>query len=195
MTETRNQQQARETDEELASLALAGKTEAFARLYERHYVSAYRLAYRMTGQREAAEDLTQDIFFRTHQKLNHFSGNARFSTWCYRLAVNCSLNYRRQERKESHLEAVDDVESLPVADHSRHFETDILQKQVQAQVQRALLSIKPKLRMTFILKDIEGLNYEQIAERMNCSAGTVASRLSHARVLLARKLEHLRGAF
>ncbi len=194
MIETPDHQEP-ETDEELAGLVLAGEIEAFARLYQHHYVRTYRLAYRMTGQREAAEDLTQEIFFRMHQKLHHFSGNASFSTWFYRLAVNCSLNYRRQERKESHLEVVDDVDSLPMTNHSIPFETDILQKQVQAQVQRALLSIKPKLRMTFILKDIEGLNYEQIAERMNCSAGTVASRLSHARVLLARKLEHLRGAF
>ena len=194
MIETPDHQEP-QTDEELARLVLAGEIEAFARLYEHHYVPTYRLAYRMTGQREAAEDLTQEIFFRMHQKLSHFSGNASFSTWFYRLAVNCSLNYRRRERTNPHLEVVDNVELLPMPHQSKHFETSILQQQIQVQVQRALLSIKPKLRMTFILKDIEGLNYEQIAEQMNCSVGTVASRLSHARILLARKLEHLRGAF
>lgn len=174
---------------------LGGDMEAFARLYERHYVRAYGLAYRMTGRRETAEDLTQEIFFRTHRKLNHFNGNSSFSTWFYRLAVNCSLNYRRREWKESQMDVSDDVELLSAPHQATLFEKGILQRQVQAHVQRALLSIKPKLRMTFILKDIEGLNYKQIAEQMNCSEGTVASRLSHARVLIARKLGHLRGAY
>ena len=80
MTETSDRQEP-ETDEELARLVLAGDIEAFARLYERHYMRTYRLAYSMTGQRQTAEDLTQEIFFRVHQKLNRFSGSVSFSTW------------------------------------------------------------------------------------------------------------------
>ena len=74
-------------------------------------------------------------------------------------------------------------------------EADLMQEQIQLQVHRAMLGLKPKLRMMVILKDIEGLSYEEIAARMNCSTGTVASRLNRARKILARKLEHLKGVY
>ena len=72
-------------------------------------------------------------------------------------------------------------------------EANIRQQNIQGEVQRALLSLKPKWRLIVILKEIEGLSYEEIAERMNCSNGTVALSLNRSRALLARKLEHLRG--
>lgn len=184
-----------ETDEELARLILNEDLEAFERLYLRHFRRIYRLAYSMMGDRLAAEDLTQDIFIRMHQKIGRFSSKSSFGTWFYRLAVNCSLSYRRSKSKGARHATEIDPELIPMPDALNKIETDLLQKQVQEQVQKALLSLKPKLRMTFILKDIEGLSYEQIAEQMNCSPGTVGSRLSHARILLARKLEHLKGTF
>jgi RNA polymerase sigma-70 factor (ECF subfamily) len=149
----------------------------------------------MTGQPQTAEDLTQEIFFRMHQKLAKFDGSASFSTWFYRVAVNCSLNYRRGEKPQLNVEAIENIESLPNPDHSNCFEDNLLQKQIQSHIQQSLLNLKPKLRMVFILKDIEEMTYEEIAVRMNCSAGTVASRLSHARLQMAYSLRHLRGKF
>ncbi len=182
------------TDEELVELALAGRGDSFALLYERYYSRAYRLAYAMTGQREAAEDLAQEMFIRAWQKISQFRGESSFSTWFYRLAVNCSLNYRKRGRRRQ-FEDSDQIESIPQTGAVRQVEAKILQRQIQAEVHRALLSLKPRLRVIVVLKDIEGLSYAEIAERVNCSAGTIASRLNRARKLLAQKLQHLKGNF
>lgn len=179
------------TDEELVRLVLAGQRDVFAELYLRYYSRAFRLAFAMTGNRESAEDLTQEIFIRAYRKLELFRGEAGFSTWFYRLAVNSSLNYRRRERNQTSEEVID-IESLPAPTPARQMESKIYQKQIQSQVQRALLSLKPRWRVIVILKDIEGLSYEEIAERVNCSKGTIASRLNRARKLLAQKLGHLK---
>jgi RNA polymerase sigma-70 factor (ECF subfamily) len=181
------------TDEELVKLVLAGETDLFALLYERYYWRAFRTAYGMTGDRGAAEDLTQEIFMRAYQRLKDFRAEAAFSTWFYRLAVNHSLNYRRKHHAATQEEAAD--EQTSVAEDPSISEPDILREQIHEQVHRALLTLKPKFRMIVILKDIEGLSYEEIAQRTNCSPGTVASRLNRSRKLLARKLEHLKGAY
>lgn len=183
------------TDEELVKLIVAGDERAFAELYERYHFRAYRLAYAMTGRYEAAEDLTQEIFLKVYEKLSRYRGQAKFSTWFYRLAVNRCLNYRQREQIEADEVLADDQEMPPFVGGLEPMEARVLQRQISDQVHRAILSLKPTLRLTIILKEIEGLSYAEIAERMGCSKGTVASRLNHARKLLARKLEHLKGAF
>jgi len=188
-------EQVKSTDEELVTLILAGDEQAFAELYERYHSRAYRLAYAMTGRHEAAEDLMQEIFLRLYEKLSRFSWQARFSTWFYRLAVNRCLNYRQREQIEAEEMLADDRRTTQPIGGLNQMEARILQQQISDQVHRALLSLKPRLRLTVILKEIEGLNYAEIAERMGCPEGTVASRLNRARKLLARKLEHLKGAF
>ncbi|MEW6209574.1 MAG: sigma-70 family RNA polymerase sigma factor [Acidobacteriota bacterium] len=182
------------TDEELVELALAGNRDSFARIYRRYYSRAFRLAYAMTGQKEAAEDLAQEMFIRAWQKINQFRGESSFSTWFYRLAVNCSINYRKRDRRQT-FEDGEKIESLPQAEATGQMEAKILRRQIQTEVRRAVLSLKPELRVIVVLKDIEGLNYQEIAERVNCSEGTIASRLNRARKLLAQKLLHLKGNY
>ena len=180
------------SDEELVTMALAGREDVFAVIYQRYYYRAYRLAYGMTGRHEESEDLTQEVFIRAFQHLSQFAGRSKFSTWFYRLAINHYLN-RGSRRKEFQPET-EEVASA-AADSLNHMEKLVLQKQVQDQIHQALLSLKPKYRVIVILKDIEGLSYEEIAEQVGCSSGTLGTRLKRARRLLARKLEHLRGTF
>ena len=182
----------RPTDEELARLVAAGQVEVFAQLYARYYSRAYRLAWAMTGRREAAEELTQEIFLRAWRKAGQFRGESSFGTWFYRLAMHCCLNFRKRLPARGY-EPLDAVELSPQTGAMKQIEADVRRQEIQGEVQRALLSLKPKWRLVVILKDIEGLRYEEIAERLNCSTGTVASRLNRSRALLARKLEHLRG--
>jgi RNA polymerase sigma-70 factor (ECF subfamily) len=183
------------TDEELVRLVVAGERDLFAPIYERYYWRVFRMAYGMTGNHGSAEDLTQEIFMRAYQRLKEFRGHSSFSTWLYRVAVNHSLNYRRKHRGETREESTLETDPQPVLDGPATAEARLMTQQMTVQVHRALLALKPKLRIIVILKDIEGLSYEEIAARTNCSTGTVASRLNRSRKLLARKLEHLRGAY
>lgn len=181
-------------DEELARRVAGGQVEVFALLYERYYARAFRLAWGMTGERGAAEELTQEIFLRVWQKAGQFRGESSFSTWFYRLATRCCLNLRHRRPGAVVFEALDVIEQLPHPSAMKQIEAPLEQQQLQDEVQRALLSLKPEWRLVVLLKDLEGLSYDEIAVRLECSAGTVASRLNRARALLARKLAHLRGA-
>lgn len=186
------------TDEELVRLVIAGQREVYVHLYERYRLRIYRLAWGMTGQREAAEDLTQEVFLRAYQMLGRFRGEASFGTWFYRLATNCCLNMREREQKQR-AEGMEEADLIRTADSQRIFEVDtaeyeVWQQQLQGIVHKALLSLKPELRMVVILRSLEGLSYDEIAVRMNCSSGTVGTWLHRAHKLLAQKLAGLREA-
>jgi len=150
-------------DEELARLIAAGQVEVFAHLYAQYYARAYRLAWAMTGRREAAEELTQEIFLRAWQKAGQFRGESSFGTWFYQLAAHCCLNYRKRQSAREH-ESLEAVEQAPQTDAMKQIEANVQRQEIQGEVQRALLSLKPKWRLIVILKDIEGLSYEEIAE-------------------------------
>lgn len=183
----------RPTDEELARLVSGGQVEVFAQLYDRYFARAYRLAWNMTGQRAAAEEMTQEIFLRAWQKIGQFRGESSFGTWFYRLAVHCCLNSRKRVSSLEQDELMA-VERVPQPAALPQVEAGLRQRELHGAVQRALLSLKPEWRLIIILKDIEELSYEEIAARLGCSTGTVASRLNRSRALLARKLAYLREA-
>ena len=179
------------TDEQLAVDILSGHSHLFALIYRRYFSRAFRLAFSVCGNREQADDLTQEIFLRVYQGLAGFNGNSAFSTWFYRIALNHCLNYCRRERwrrlwirTETPL-SIDRLESRSDA--------DMLEREIQSRVRLALQSLKPETRIMVILKDIEGFTYQEIAERLDCSPGTVASVVSRARKLLAQKLSVLKG--
>ncbi len=184
-------------DEHLVARICAGERALFAQLYRRYYTRTFALAFGMTTRRDEADDVTQEIFMRAYERLGSYHGSSSFATWFYRLAVNHCLNYcRRQRRHHTGLVNVEEAEVPPfitAAGAESHMAANLLQHQVQAQVRQALMSLKPEMRLLIVMKEIEGLSYEEIAERLGCSTGTVASRLSRARALLARKLENLKG--
>ena len=152
------------TDEDLVRLVIAGERDLFAPLYERYHWRVFRMAYGMTGNHGSAEDLTQEIFMRTYQRLKEFRGNSTFSTWLYRVAVNHSLNYRRKHLSESREEEPAETALQAAFDGSTTADARVMREQMTSEVHRALLTLKPKLRMIVILKDIEGLSYEEIAQ-------------------------------
>jgi RNA polymerase sigma-70 factor, ECF subfamily len=184
-------------DEHLVARIRAGDRALFAQLYHRYYKRTFALAFGMTARREEADDVTQEIFMRAYERLDTYRGGSSFATWFYRLAVNHCLNYCRRQRKyRAALVNVDDAEGSPfiqTAGAESYMADHLLQRQLQVQVQQALLSLKPEMRVLIVMKEMEGLSYEEIGERLGCSTGTVASRLSRARSLLARKLENLKG--
>ena len=166
-----------------------GDLQAFRKLVERYEGRIYTLACSISGDREIARDAAQEAFFRAYQALPNFRAESGFYTWLYRIAVNTCLNAARKERRRPDgvsLEAL--VESGKVSPErlfeTRHPEKDLERTELQESIQAVLNRLSPDHRTVVVLKDIEGLSQDEIADALNCSVGTVKSRLSRARAHL-----------
>lgn len=177
----------------------AGEAAAFNRLVEDRSGEVYALLYRLTEDVEEARDLTQETFLRAFQAIAHFRGEADLRTWLYRIAINQARNRwrwwrrRRRERTVS-LDASENDETQPLGlrlcDTSQADpEQNALQRERELQLRTALGSLRSSYREAVILRDIEGLSYEEIAATLEISIGTVKSRLARGRLELRRKLE------
>ena len=162
------------SDERLAEAAAQGDEEAFAALLSRHYDRIFRLAFRLTGRRSEAEDLTQDISLALPVKLRAFRGEARFTTWLYRVVVNAAADRRR--RSATHARAAVTWGEVELA---RRAESDEAAA-AQAWLQRAVASLSEPLRDTLALV-LDDLTHAEAAEILGISEGTVSWRLSEAR--------------
>lgn len=155
-----------------------------------HHRQLFNLAYRLTGSREEAEDVVQQIFVRLSRDLAHFRGEAELSTWLHRIVVNSSLDvlrrFRRRRRREMPMSLI--VNEPP---HATAAETHFHRVELAEKLQQALARLRPPFRAVIVLRDFEGMAYEQIAEVLRLDAGTVASRLSRARLKLKKELERL----
>jgi len=162
------------------SLAVAGDRRAFERLYRRHVARVYCLAGRLMGRDEAGE-ITQDVFVRAWEKLGSFRGEAAFSTWLHRLAVNLILGRRawlgtRRSRFVSDETAIETAAARPAAtDAGLDFES-------------AIGKLPPGARAIFVLHDVEGYRHGEIAARLRVTTGTTKAQLHRARMMLRRHL-------
>jgi RNA polymerase sigma-70 factor (ECF subfamily) len=166
-----------------------GDRDAFQLLFETYKDKVYSIAvYSVGGDRSLADDVTQQIFLKLFTAIQQFRGEAEFTTWLYRLVVNACMDEQRRRRR-----------LLPWADSSTYNpiekkpqEKRYAKLEVARAVQQAISELKPKFRLPILLKYVEGLSYEEIAAVMNCSKGTVASRLNRGHGQLAKQLAHLR---
>ncbi|MBX7221211.1 MAG: RNA polymerase sigma factor [Blastocatellia bacterium] len=165
---------------------------AFRSLYEAYRDRTYSLACYVLGDSLQAEDALQSIFLKVHRSLPAFRNESSFATWLYRIAVNeCQDRLRKQP--EAYVPLEDIIGS------GAEFDGQLLPDELHAQserqrvIQEALLLLSPKLRSVVVLKYLEGLSYEEIAQVLECSAGTVASRLNRALVELEARLRPLKG--
>ena len=164
-----------------AVLAARGDAQAFRRLYEENVDRVHALARRMVGY-EHARELTQDVFVRAWQKLHTFRGEARFSTWLHRLAVNLILSKRASFATERARFLGDDqvlerIETRPVGrEHNVDFE-------------KAISRLPNGARMVFVLHDVEGYRHEEIAGLLGVTTGTTKAQLHRARMLLRGHLD------
>ena len=168
-----------------------GDREAFRLLFEAYKDRVYSIAlYSFGGETTAAGDVTQQVFLKLLTSITQFRGDAEFTTWLYRLVVNACIDERRRGRRFVPL-----GESMPASrvEDRRPQEKHYARVEIADSVKAAIGELKPKFRLTILLKYIEGLSYEEIAEVMGCSKGTVASRLNRGHKALARRLIHLRG--
>ncbi len=178
----------------LVERAKAGDTAAFEQLIKQYDRQIFRTAQHITQNREDAEDITQDVFFKAFQKLEQFQGNSKFSTWLVRIAVNESL-MRLRKRKTSRTVSMDqDVEtdegSIPrdFAEWRPNPEQNYSQSELAEILRKTIAGLPPGFRTVFTLRDIENLSTEETAEALGLSVPAVKSRLLRARLQLRERL-------
>jgi len=180
------------TDSRTIAACQQGDREALRTLFEEYKDRVYSIAiYSLSGDEMAAADVTQQVFLKLMTRIGQFRGNSEFATWLYRLVVNtCHDEHRKQKRFVSLADSFVQTRAGGESPRARY-----ARKELAARVQSAVAELKPKLRWPILLKYVEGLSYEEIAKVLNCSKGTVASRLNRAHKALAKQLRHLRREF
>jgi RNA polymerase sigma-70 factor (ECF subfamily) len=169
--------------------------QSFDEIVQEHKNRIYNYICRMTHDSPEAEDLTQEVFIKAYVSLRSFRHDAAVDTWLYRIATNVVIDrFRRQKRLPQNRALLDEegdpVADLPAIDRESNPAASAELTELQAQVQRAIATLPPKLRSAVLLHDMEGLSHEEVALAVGCPVGTVKSRLFNARSLLRRKLAH-----
>ena len=170
----------------LIRLVLAGETEAFEALVLAHEKNVYNLALRMTGDPQDAEDMAQEAFLKAYRSLGDFRGESRFSVWLYRVVSNVCLDFlRRRSRRPSVslTEEDDEGEELQRDVPDERFSPEALleRKLTREAVRAGLRELPEEQRQILLLREIEGLSYEEIGEILDLEPGTVKSRIFRAR--------------
>lgn len=183
-------------EEQLVKKSIQGDTEAFEELVFQYQNKIYALAYRYMGNEEDAYDMAQEAFLKAYRSLRTFKGDSSFGTWLYKVATNVCLDeLRRRKRRITPLSldeplATDEGEvEKEIPDSSPTADIIYEQKEFSKYIQNCLDQMKPEHKTVIVLRDVMELSYEEIAEILNCSLGTVKSRLSRARNALRKKLE------
>jgi RNA polymerase sigma-70 factor (ECF subfamily) len=192
-----NLRSADDPDAELVARWQRGDASAFEALVRRHERRVFRLLLRMLGTREEAEDAAQEAFLSLHRHGHRFRGEARFSTFIYRVAANAALNRRRSlgraRAREKEL-ALRQAAGTDLPASPRDPEGSASGAQLQARIQEALLELPGDLRMAIVLYDIEGQSYKEISQALGIPEGTVKSRIHRARNALRGRRRELGGA-
>jgi RNA polymerase sigma-70 factor (ECF subfamily) len=176
------------TDSGVVAAYLEGQSLAFNELVERYQKRLLNFVYRTIGDRERAEDLVQEVFIRVHRHLHRFDQTKKFSTWIYTIASNLAKNELRN-RSRSPLVLFQTIKKNWEADHrplqfedKHHRPEDLYRKRhLRELVERAVAKLPEHHRVVFVLRELEGKTYEEIAEITDCNLGTVKSRLNRAR--------------
>lgn len=175
-------------DRILIERVLAGDTRAFERLVEKYKRRIYYLAFRMTRDHDSADELAQESFVKAYQALSGFKKGYSFYTWIYRICVNLTINFLKKEGQSVSIDSFDGDYLTEKSDTLDQLERMIASEQA-ATVKKALNTLPPDQRAVFILRTFDDMSYERMAEVMDCSIGTVMSRLYRARHKLRLALE------
>ncbi len=174
---------------DLLAACRRGEREAFESLFAANQKRVYSVALNFFGGNEAsAKDVTQQVFLKIYTNLDTFRGDAEFTTWLYRITVNACLDEQRRSRRFVFL--TDFFGELRV---KKTPDETVQRREISDEVQKAVATLKTKFRLPILLKYVEGLSYEEISKILDCSMGTVASRLNRGHKMLADKLGHLRN--
>jgi RNA polymerase sigma-70 factor (ECF subfamily) len=184
----------RDIDQQLVERVQRGDKAAFDLLVVKYQRKIFRLLSRLIRDSAEIEDVAQEAFVKAYRALPNFRGDSAFYTWLYRIAINTAKNYlvSQGRRAPTSTQAdVEDAETFDDGDHLRDLNTPdsmLVTKQVAAAVNRAIDQLPEDLRTAIVLRELEGLSYEEIAESMQCPIGTVRSRIFRAREAIALEL-------
>lgn len=177
------------TEQELVRAAAGGDTEAFERLVRTYENKIYHLALRMCGSSEEASDIAQEAFLAAWRGLPSFRGEANFATWLYRLTSNAAIDYLRRQKKERGDMSLDDEDlGLDAVDTGPGPQDAAERTEVRTAVTAGLQQLSEGHRQVLVLREIQGLSYEEIADVLEVDLGTVKSRISRARTALRKIL-------
>ena len=186
-------------DRTLVKAAQAGDAKAFRALVERYQRRVVQLALAMTKDADEAMDIAQETFVRVHRYLPSFKGDSSFFTWTYRIAMNLCLDAQRRKGRlervdveqgdEAEIEAAMDPPSAALAGPQRQ----ALNAELRDRIEEALASLSDNHRAILLLREVEGLSYEDLAKVLGIRKGTVMSRLFHARLKMQNKLREYLG--
>jgi RNA polymerase sigma-70 factor (ECF subfamily) len=180
-------------DEELVARATAGDQDAFNQLVKRWERPIYALAYRTLGRDEEARDVVQDAFLRAYRGLKGFKGEAKFSSWLYRITLNLCRDWMRKERRAPVVQTPEGVDPIDLADQqaspTESVEDLVARREMSAAVQLAMAELPEEQRTAIMLKEYHGLTFQEIADQLDCPLSTVKTRLYQGLTVLRRRLE------
>lgn len=185
-----------DSDLEVVRRVQNGEVGAFDQLVLKYRGRVYSVVYNLTSNREDAADLTQDAFIKSFQSINRFQGQSSFFTWLYRIAVNSTLTHLRKNRLRTFfsfekINEDDKVSSEVIAalTDTTGADHETFARELQEKLNEAMQKLSIRHRTVITLFEIDGLGHQEIAEIMNCSVGTVRSRLHYAKQLLQSELQ------
>lgn len=170
---------------QLVTQAQNGDRNAFSELVRLHAQGVLNVIYRMCGDAQLAEDAAQETFIRAWQNIPSYRPQASLRNWLYRIAVNAGMDMLRKEKRI----LPDDIEDLHLTDGRPGLESLVSQQERTILVQKAILSLPEASRAVLVLREYEGLSYQEISSTLDIPVGTVMSRLNYARNLLKAKLQ------
>ena len=181
------------TEQQLVARAKAGDDEAFAQLMRDNEKRIYNLTLRMTGNPDDAMDLAQEAFLNAWRGLKFFKGDSAFSTWIYRLASNACIDFLRRQKRRQDISApmpVDEEDDTPpdIPDDRFRPEQALERQELRNAVSAGLNQLSDEHRQVLVMREINGLSYQEIADILDLEAGTVKSRIARARNSLRKIL-------
>lgn len=179
------------TDEELVARSRGGDLDSFNQLVRRWERPIYALAYRVIGREEDARDVVQETFLRAFRALGGFKGQAKFSSWLYRITLNLCRDWMRRERRAPMVQAPEGVDIIELAaetEPASSIEELVARRQLGRAVAKVMAALPEEQRTAIVLKEYHGLTFQEIADLLDCPLSTVKTRMYQGLTVLRKEL-------